>query len=61
MEREATISKLKIVSLKKLANGRLTVKETMAITMIDPSNVKIIRVSRRKPIYFDERIGFCSR
>jgi len=30
---------LKIVPLKKLANGRITVKETMAITMIDPYNV----------------------
>lgn len=31
---------LKIVPLKRLANGALTVKETMAITMIDPFNVK---------------------
>ena len=31
---------LKIVPLKTLANGRITVKETMAITMIDPVNVK---------------------
>ncbi len=30
---------LKIVPLKKLANGRITVKETMAITMIDSYNV----------------------
>jgi len=30
---------LKIVPLKKLANGEITVKETMAITMIDPVNV----------------------
>lgn len=30
---------LKIVPLKKLANGSITVKETMAITMIDPYNV----------------------
>ncbi|MFZ2397436.1 MAG: MvaI/BcnI family restriction endonuclease [Smithella sp.] len=30
---------LKIVPLKKLANGRIAVKETMAITMIDPYNV----------------------
>ena len=31
---------LKTVSLKKLKNGDLTIKETMAITMIDPFNVK---------------------
>ena len=31
---------LKVVPLKRLANGRITVKETMAITMIDPVNVK---------------------
>lgn len=30
---------LKIVPLKKLQNGNLSVKETMAITMIDPYNV----------------------
>lgn len=31
---------LKLVPLKKLANGTIVVKETMAITMIDPFNVK---------------------
>jgi DNA mismatch repair endonuclease MutH len=31
---------LKTISLKTLINGKLTVKETMAITMIDPYNVK---------------------
>jgi DNA mismatch repair endonuclease MutH len=31
---------LKTISLKKLQNGNLTIKETMAITMIDPFNVK---------------------
>ena len=31
---------LKIVPLKRLSNGQLTVKETMAITMIDPYNVE---------------------
>ncbi|MCX5810828.1 MAG: MvaI/BcnI family restriction endonuclease [Proteobacteria bacterium] len=30
---------LKVISLKRLRNGKLTVKETMAITMIDPYNV----------------------
>lgn len=30
---------LKIVPLKKLASGKIVVKETMAITMIDPYNV----------------------
>ncbi len=30
---------LKIVPLKKLSNGSIAVKETMAITMIDPYNV----------------------
>lgn len=30
---------LKLVPLKRLANGIITVKETMAITMIDPYNV----------------------
>lgn len=30
---------LKIVPLKKLSNGNIVVKETMAITMIDPYNV----------------------
>jgi DNA mismatch repair enzyme MutH len=30
---------LKIVPLKRLANGEIVVKETMAITMIDPVNV----------------------
>lgn len=30
---------LKIVPLKRLSNGNLVVKETMAITMIDPYNV----------------------
>lgn len=30
---------LKIVPLKRLANGNIGVKETMAITMIDPCNV----------------------
>lgn len=31
---------LKIVPLKRLANGKIVVKETMAITMIDPFNVR---------------------
>ncbi|UOD35143.1 hypothetical protein DSN97_02050 [Deferribacteraceae bacterium V6Fe1] len=31
---------LKTISLKKLKNGNLKIKETMAITMIDPFNVK---------------------
>ncbi len=31
---------LKTISLKRLKNGQLKVKETMAITMIDPYNVK---------------------
>ena len=31
---------LKAVSLKRLRNGNLTIKETMAITMIDPVNVR---------------------
>ena len=31
---------LKTISLKRLRNGSLTIKETMAITMIDPYNVK---------------------
>ena len=31
---------LKTISLKRLRNGNLTIKETMAITMIDPYNVK---------------------
>ncbi len=31
---------LKVVSLKYLRNGRLTFKETMAITMIDPVDVR---------------------
>ena len=31
---------LKIVPLKRLANGSIKVKETMAITMIDPVNVR---------------------
>lgn len=31
---------LKVISLKRLVSGKLTVKETMAITMIDPYNVK---------------------
>lgn len=31
---------LKIVSLKRLKSGKLTIKETMAITMIDPVNVR---------------------
>ena len=31
---------LKTISLKKLQNGKLTIKETMAITMIDSFNVK---------------------
>lgn len=31
---------LKIVPLKNLASGKIVVKETMAITMIDPYNVK---------------------
>ncbi len=31
---------LKIVPLKRLVNGRIAVKETMAVTMIDPINVK---------------------
>jgi len=30
---------LKVISLKYLKNGSLTVKETMAVTMIDPYNV----------------------
>jgi DNA mismatch repair protein MutH len=33
---------LKTISLKHLKSGELTIKETMAITMIDPYNVKII-------------------
>ncbi len=32
---------LKTISLKFLKNGDLTVKETMAITMIDPHNISI--------------------
>ncbi|MDR0704926.1 MAG: hypothetical protein LBF88_08050 [Planctomycetaceae bacterium] len=31
---------LKCIPLKRLASGRLTFKETMAITMIDPYNVE---------------------
>lgn len=31
---------LKTISLKRLKNGELTIKETMAITMIDPYNVE---------------------
>jgi DNA mismatch repair protein MutH len=31
---------LKTISLKNLKNGELTIKETMAITMIDPYNVE---------------------
>ena len=31
---------LKIISLKYLKSGRLTVKETMAVTMIDPYNIE---------------------
>ncbi len=31
---------LKTVSLKRLKNGNLTIKETMAITMIDPFNIR---------------------
>lgn len=31
---------LKTLCLKRLANGKLTIKETMAITMIDPYNVE---------------------
>jgi len=31
---------LKTISLRKLQNGKLTIKETMAITMIDSFNVK---------------------
>lgn len=31
---------LKTISLKYLKNGKLTIKETMAITMIDPFNVR---------------------
>ncbi len=31
---------LKTISLKRLKNGNLTIKETMAITMIDPFNIK---------------------
>jgi DNA mismatch repair protein MutH len=31
---------LKVVPLKRLANGKIVVKETMAITMIDPYNVR---------------------
>lgn len=31
---------LKTISLKRLRNGELTIKETMAITMIDPYNVE---------------------
>jgi DNA mismatch repair endonuclease MutH len=31
---------LKVISLKRLITGRLTVKETMAITMINPDNVR---------------------
>lgn len=31
---------LKVVPMKKLGNGRIVVKETMAITMIDPYNVE---------------------
>ena len=32
---------LKVVPLKRLINGTITVKETMAITMIDPYNVRV--------------------
>lgn len=32
---------LKVIPLKRLKNGQLTVKETMAITMIDPYNVSV--------------------
>ena len=31
---------LKVIPLKRLKNGNLTIKETMAITMIDPYNVQ---------------------
>lgn len=32
---------LKVVSLKYLKSGKLVVKETMAVTMLDPYNVKV--------------------
>ncbi len=37
---------LKTISLKYLKSGELTIKETMAITMIDPDNVKETRFEK---------------
>ncbi len=52
---------LKIVPLKRLANGRITVKETMAITMIDPVNVGKTPFEKSHLLAKLERMVICSR
>jgi len=52
---------LKIVPLKRLANGSTTVKETMAITMIDPYNIKSTPFEQSHLLAKLKKVVVCAR
>ena len=52
---------LKIVPLKRLANGSIAVKETMAITMIDPFNVKATPFEESHLLAKLKKVVICAR
>jgi len=52
---------LKIIPLKRLANGTITVKETMAITMIDPFNVKATPFEESHLLAKLKKVVICAR
>jgi DNA mismatch repair protein MutH len=52
---------LKIVPLKRLANGTITVKETMAITMIDPFNIKNTPFEQSHLLAKFKKVVVCAR
>lgn len=52
---------LKMLSLKRLRNGRITVKETMQITMIDPVNVAATPFEQSHLLMKLRKGVFCAR
>lgn len=52
---------LKIVPLKRLVNGEVAVKETMAITMIDPYNIAITPFEQSHLLAKLKKVVVCAR
>ncbi|HOI24122.1 MAG TPA: MutH/Sau3AI family endonuclease [Caldisericia bacterium] len=52
---------LKVIPLKKLKNGKISIKETMAITMIDPYNIKITPFEQSHLLSKLRKIVICAR